>query len=100
MSALVDHIHAFFSRFVTIGKTDIEDALKAAEAHFEPLVKNAVAEVLASEKKIVAAAEVDYEKLAALVAAEVANLTRSAPAPATAPAPAPVTVSVTPPAAS
>lgn len=77
MSALIDHLHAFASRFTSVGRKDIEEIVTAVEDHLKPMFADAVA-----------AAKTDEKVLAEAVAAEVAKILGHQPAPVPTPAPA------------
>lgn len=89
MSALADRLHSLLSRFVSVGKTDVEEVVAAAESHLLPVIEQARAEIVADLGHLLDEAKVDEQKLAAEIAAEVAKLLGRAPAPAPAEPPAP-----------
>ncbi|MFD7016122.1 hypothetical protein [Streptomyces sp. NPDC059928] len=89
MSALADRLHAFLNRFISVGKNDVENVIMGVEEHLAPLIAQARTELLADVKALYAEAKVDEQKLATLVAAEVAKLLGHTPAQPT-PSPAPV----------
>jgi hypothetical protein len=89
MSALADRLHAFLNRFVSVGKTDVEEVVAAAESHLLPVIEQARAEIVADLGHLLDEAKIDEQKLAAEVAAAVAALLGHTPAPAPVEPPAP-----------
>ena len=89
MSALADRLHAFLNRFVSVGKTDVENVITGVEEHLAPIVEQARTELLADIKALYAEAKADEQKMAAEIAAELAKLFGNPPAPAPAEPPAP-----------
>ncbi|MFE4867716.1 hypothetical protein [Streptomyces sp. NPDC056682] len=87
MSALVDRLHSLLSRFTSIGKADVEEVVAAAESHLLPVIEQVRAELVADLGQLLAEAKVDEQKLATMVAAEVAKLLGHTPAPVEPPAP-------------
>ncbi|MBX7464955.1 hypothetical protein K1Y80_02515 [Streptomyces sp. MAG02] len=89
MSALADRLHAFLNRFISVGKTDVENVIIGIEEHLTPLIDQARADLLADVRSLLADARVDEQKLAAAVAAEVPKLLGNTPAPGPVAPPAP-----------
>ncbi|MEV5944398.1 hypothetical protein [Streptomyces sp. NPDC051994] len=89
MSALADRLHAFLNRFVSVGKTDVENVIIGIEEHLAPLIDQARTELLDDIKALYAEAKADEQKLATEIAAEVAKLLGNTPAPAPVAPPAP-----------